>query len=245
MLKKGAIQQTEHQAGEFLSNIFLVGKRDGENRPVVNLRYLNQFIPYQHFKLESLFCLHKLLQEGDYMCKLDMKDAYFSVPLHQSSRNYVRFSWSGNLSEFLCLYFGLRTAPRIFTKLLKIPVSVLRRKNIRILIYLDDMLIMGQTMEEILLSRDTVNFLLQHLGFVLNLEKSILNPVQEIDFLRVTINYLKMCLSLPQVLKIQSQCQDVHAKGQVTVHKLTKLLGLLASTIQAVLPAQLNVRYLQ
>ena len=48
MLKKGAIQQTEHQVGKFLSNVFLVGKRDQGNRPVVNLRYLNQFIPYQH-----------------------------------------------------------------------------------------------------------------------------------------------------------------------------------------------------
>ena len=60
------------------------------------------------------------------------------------------------------------------------------------------MLIMGQTMEEILMSRDTVIFLLQLLGFVLNLEKSILNPVQEIGFLGVTINSLKMCLFLPQ-----------------------------------------------
>ena len=59
-----------------------------------------------------------------------------------------------------------------------------------------------------------------------------MTPVQEIEFLGVTINSLKMCLSLPQeVLKFQSQCQDVHAKGQVTVYKLTKLLGLLASTI--------------
>ena len=41
-------------------------------RPVVNLRYLNEFIPYQHFKMEGLFCLRELLQEGDYMCKLDM-----------------------------------------------------------------------------------------------------------------------------------------------------------------------------
>ena len=125
MLKKGTIQQTEHQAGEFLSNTFLVGKRDEGNWPVVNLRYLNQFIPYQHFKMEALFCLPELLQEGDYMCKLDLKDAYFSAPLHQSSRNYVRFSWSGNLYEFLCLSFSLGPAPRIFTKLLKIPVSVL------------------------------------------------------------------------------------------------------------------------
>ena len=198
MLKKGAIQQTEHQAGEFISNISLVGKRDGGNRPVVNLRYLNQFIPYQHFKMKGLFCLRELLQEEDYMCKVDMKDTYFSVPLHQSSRNYVSFSWSGSLYEFLCLYFGLGTAPRIFTKLPKIPVSVLRRINIRMVIYLDNMLIMGQTMEEILMSRDTVIFLLQHLGFVLNLEKSILNSVQEIEFLGVTINSLKMCLSLPQ-----------------------------------------------
>ena len=111
------------------------------------------------------------------MCKLDMKDAYFSAPLYQSSRNYVQFSWSGNLYEFLCFCFGLGPAPRIFTKLLKIPASVLRRINIWVVIYLDDMLIMVQTMEEILMSRDTVIFFLLHLGFVLNLEKSILNPV--------------------------------------------------------------------
>ena len=35
------------------------------------------------------------------------------------------------------------------------------------------MRIMGQTLEKILMSRDTVIFLLQHLGFVLNLEKNI------------------------------------------------------------------------
>ena len=55
MLKKGAIQQKQHEAEEFLSNIFLVGKRDGRNQPVVNSRYLNQLIPHQHFKLEVCF----------------------------------------------------------------------------------------------------------------------------------------------------------------------------------------------
>ena len=68
MLNKGAIQQTKHQTREFLSSIFLVGGKMEGNQPVVNLRYLNQFIPYQHFKIESLFCLRELLQEGDYIC---------------------------------------------------------------------------------------------------------------------------------------------------------------------------------
>ena len=56
-----------------------------------------------------------------------------------------------------------------------------------------------------------------------------------------------MCLSLLQkkLLKTQNQYQDIHAKGQVTVHKWTKLLGLLASTVQVVFPAHMNFRFLQ
>ena len=84
-------------------------------------------------------------------------------------------------------------------------------------------------MEEILMSRDNVIFPLQHLAFVLNLDKTILNPVQDVEFIGVTINSFKMCLYLPQekVLKIQ----DIHATGQVALHEFRKLLDLLASTI--------------
>ena len=92
------------------------------------------------------------------------------------------------------------------------------------------------------MSRDITIFLLQHLGFILNKEKSILNPVQEIEFLGLTVNSVKMALSLPEqrIKWIQDQCQDLFVKGLVTVLELTKLIDLLASTIQPVLPARLN-----
>ena len=106
------------------------------------------------------------------MCKLDLKDAYFSVPLNPASRKFVRFLWSGKLYEFFCLCFGLGPAPRIFTKLLKIRVLVLCRLNILIIIYLDGMLLIGHTIEETLMARDTVIFLLQQLGFVVNFKKN-------------------------------------------------------------------------
>ena len=93
MLEKGAICQTSHLKEEFLSNVFLLGKKGKENRPVISLKHLNQFIPYQHFKMEGFFCLREMLQKYNFMCKLDIKDTYFSVPLHQSSRKYVRFLW--------------------------------------------------------------------------------------------------------------------------------------------------------
>ena len=89
-----------------------------------------------------------------FMCKLDLKDTYFGVPLKRESRKYVRFQWEGTLYEFLCLCFGLGPASLIFTKILKIPILLLKRLQIRVIIYLDDMLLMSQTIEELLISRD-------------------------------------------------------------------------------------------
>ena len=181
------------------------------------------------------------------MCKLNLKDAYFSVPLNPASTKFVRFLCSGKLYEFLCLCFRLGPAPKFFTKLLKIPVSVLRRLNILIIIYLDDMLLIDHTIEETLVARDTVIFLLQPLGFVLNLKKLVLTPTQRIEFLGLTVDSLIMTLSLPEkkVSNVQKQCQELLQKTQVLILKLTKLTGLLSSTIQAVLPAQVNIKYLQ
>ena len=119
----------------------------GGQKPVMNLKQLNVYIPYCHFKMEGLQNLKYTLPKGDYMCKLDLKD-YFSVPFEKNSRQFVCFRWSGNLYEFLCFCFGLGPAPRIFTKLLKVPMTVLRRINIKIITYLDDMLLIGHSLEE-------------------------------------------------------------------------------------------------
>ena len=145
---------------------------------MIDLKYLHRFIPYRDVKMESSHCLKYVLQKGDHMCKIGLKDAYFSVPLHKDSRKLVLSLWARNLYEFLCLCFGLGPAPRIFTKLLKVPISVLRRLMISIIIYLDDLLVLGNSMSEIFTARDSVIFLLQHLGFVINLKKCVLDPVQ-------------------------------------------------------------------
>ena len=79
MLEKGAISKATPCKNQFLSTLFIVKKRDGGNRPVINLKRLNCYIPYQHFKMEGLHLIKDLLREGDYMVKLDLKDAYFSL----------------------------------------------------------------------------------------------------------------------------------------------------------------------
>ena len=65
----------------------------------------------------------------------------------------------------------------------KVPMAISRRIHIEILIYLGDILLIGHCLEELVMSRDTVIFLLQYLGFTINLKRSVLPPVQEIEFL--------------------------------------------------------------
>ena len=116
------IENLTQDPREFLSNL-LVSKKDGGNRPIINLKHFNEFIPYQHFKMEGLHLLKDMLQEGDYMCKIDLKDA------NPESRKFLRFLWQGNLYVFRCLCFWLGSAPLILTKLMKVPLSSLRHVN--------------------------------------------------------------------------------------------------------------------
>ena len=62
MLRKGAIQQAKSEHREFLSNLFLVCKKDGGHQPVINIKFLNSFTPYQHFKMEGIHLINDLLQ---------------------------------------------------------------------------------------------------------------------------------------------------------------------------------------
>ena len=92
-VEEGSHQKSSTSKGEFVSNLFLVKKKDGAQRPVINLKQLNGYIPNCPFKMEGLQNLKYMLQKGDYMCKLDLKDAYFSVLLDKNSRQFVCFCW--------------------------------------------------------------------------------------------------------------------------------------------------------
>ena len=83
LLKKGAIQEVSLSDQAFYSRLYLVPKKEGTYRPVIDLSSLNRFVPHVHFQTEGLHCLKTVLRKGDPMTSIDLKDAYFSVaPLH-------------------------------------------------------------------------------------------------------------------------------------------------------------------
>ena len=168
----------------FTSSIFLVPKSDGSWRPMVNLKPLNEHIISRHFKMESVRTAKSLLQREDWLVKLDLKDAYLT-PMHQEHQKFLKFRWHNQSWQFKVLPFGLSSAPYTFTKLMKLVVSLLRSLSIRMILYLDDMLIMTETPEEVSKHLATALDLLVGLGFVINIPKSSLTPKQRLEFLGI------------------------------------------------------------
>ena len=141
--------QAQPEADQFLSILFIVPKQGGSSRPVINLKGLNSFLQYNHFKMEGMHLLRDLVQPGDRLGKIDVKDAYFVIPNLIDHRKYLCFFWKDTLPELACLLFGLALAPRLFTKFLKPIVTLSRRADIRLIIYLYDLLFMHATQEKL------------------------------------------------------------------------------------------------
>jgi hypothetical protein len=126
MLAKRAIEQVMETADQWVGSLFLRPPKDGSMRPIFNLKKLNGFVRYQHFKMENIGMLRDMLQEGDWMVKIDLKDAYFTVPMAEGTRKFLRFRWGGGETfQFRVAPFGLDPIPRVFTKILTPIVAML------------------------------------------------------------------------------------------------------------------------
>lgn len=114
MLHKGAIERVDPRKPGFYSTFFPVPKKDGCQRPVLNLNGLNKVVWVKTFKMQTLQSIISHLPRGDWLASLDLKDAYFHVPIRAQHRPFLRFEFLGQVFQFkvlptdagqLCLQF--------------------------------------------------------------------------------------------------------------------------------------------
>jgi hypothetical protein len=178
-------------------------------------------------KYTLLDMVRTLLRPADYLMKLDLQDAYFMVPIHEQHKKYLRLAFEGRTYEFQSLPFGLSSAPRAFTKLLKPVVAVLRSSGIRIVIYLDDILVMHQSAMELVNIFNMVLTLLRNLGFLVKMEKCSLHPTQELVFLGALLNSKTMTIAVPpeKLTHLQKECTSVALRDVCSMHELAVIIG--------------------
>ena len=127
------------------------------------------------------------------MASIDLTDAYYTVPVAVEHRKYLRFFWRNRLFQYTCLPNGLASAPRYFTKLLKPVYSTLRSQGyLNVGYIIDDSYLQGGSKTECRNNILTTLNLFESLGFLINHEKSVLQPCQKLAFLGFILDSVDM-----------------------------------------------------
>ena len=212
LLNKGVIVESPRSQGEFVSSIFLRLKKNGvDYRMILNLKELNKFNVYRHFKMDSLKTVTDLMTQGCYMASVDIKDAYYAVPIATEHQKCLKFRWRDKLYQYTCLPNGLASAPRIFTKLLKPVFNILRQKGYLSSSYIDDFYLQGATYGECHDNVQETVMLLEDLGFPIHNEKSVLIPSQVLTFLGFVLNSVTITvqLTISRKQKLKTSCLNL------------------------------------
>ena len=117
---------------------FLIKKKSGEPRLVVDCRALNKQTERIHFPLPNIDDQLSRLGDSTMFITLDLSMGYLQVPLTKEARAKTAFITSDNTGEFTRMVFGLMNAPFYFSKLMPKVLNPLKDENV--LFYLDDLL---------------------------------------------------------------------------------------------------------
>ncbi len=249
LLRKEAIEVVpphERESG-FYSRYFIVPKKDGGLRPIIDLRQLNHSVSQLKFKMLTLRQVVSQIRSKDWFVTIDLKDAYFHVSIRPCHRKFLRFAFGGKAYQYRVLPFGLALSPRTFTKVVDAVLAPLRLQGIRILNYIDDWLILAQSEMEAARHRDVVLAHMKQLGLRLNAKKSVLSPVQRTTYLGVVWNSTMMQarMSPARIESIFTSVKRVREGQSLTVKQFQRLLGLMAAASNVIPVGLLYMRPLQ
>ncbi|KAI2650711.1 Transposon Ty3-G Gag-Pol polyprotein [Labeo rohita] len=127
----------------FYSRYFIVPKKDGGLRPILDLRLLNLSVMRLKFKMLTVNQALSQIRSEDWFVMIDLKDAYFHVSILPQLRKFLRFAFRGEAYQYRVLPFGLALSPRTFTKCVDAALAPLRLRGIHILNFIDNWLIFG------------------------------------------------------------------------------------------------------
>ncbi|KAJ2937386.1 hypothetical protein O0L34_g16570 [Tuta absoluta] len=146
-----------------------------------------------------------------------------------------------------CLPFGLSTAPIAFARISNWIASQLRKKGIRVIVYLDDFLLVNQSAQRL---KEDVSFTVQfltNLGWKVNFQKSVLTPTQDLEFLGIgwNTNLDQKYIPLKKITSLKTELSSLIESRVWDWHQAKSILGSLNFVGFVVPLGQLHCRRIQ
>ena len=229
LLEMGVIEIVPPGRKVYENYIFCIQKPSGKKRVIFDMKKLNVQIKLPKLKMFKFSFAYEDLIKNSWACKIDLSNAYWHIAVNINFRHYLAFKFNGKTYQWKAMPFGLKTAPYLFCKLMGIFVKHIRMKfNIILFYYMDDIFIVGPSLEETRLQTRRVVSELQAAGFTVNFEKSKLEPVQIIEFIGVKID-LRLKVLAPSEDNIKACIKKVKKFKSHKVEKLVNLQSVIGS----------------
>jgi hypothetical protein len=148
-----------------------------------------------------------------YLAKIDLREAYRSIPVHKSCFGFTGLQWqflNNDSATYMFdsrLPFGASLSCKIFQSLTDAIVRMLKCRNIISIGYVDDFMIVCDSLDSCTSALKTIIDLVESLGLTVN-EDKVAGPSQKLIFLGVEVDCRRRTLSLPpkKLLELSSWC---------------------------------------
>ncbi|XP_036139609.1 uncharacterized protein LOC118644672 [Monomorium pharaonis] len=178
----------ERAATEYVNPLVVVIKKSGDIRLCLDARELNKRMCNDHDQPPTIDEVFRRIGSRRFFSTLDVARAFWQIPLESQSAKYTGFKFDNQTYVFKRMPFGLKTAGASFTRAIRKALG--DECDSFTIIYLDDVLIASDTLEEHLYHINFVLKKLEDVGFRLNKSKcEFMKP--EIKFLGHTFNEIR------------------------------------------------------
>ena len=150
-----------------MNSLVIVHKANGKLRICIDPRDLNKAIKRQHFQLPSAEELFAQISGAKYFAKLDMSNAYWQIKIDEESSKLLTFNTPFGRYKFLRLPFGIHSASEICQQQISQVIEGIAKATI----LQEDIIVWGNTREELHQSLNEVLYRVQKSGVKLNFPK--------------------------------------------------------------------------
>lgn len=182
-------------------------------------------------KYESL--RDALLLRARVATKLDLQAAFRHVAIAEHHREYFGFVVDGRVYRYTCLPFGSNWSPALYARLLQPAIDQIRKLGIKVIWYVDDILVVSNSREELDAALVRVMQILAQHGWKIAADKTFCHAYTTIPFLGLLVSLSgdgnSSSLSIPRAKRDRTvaELQDMLRCNYASVHTLQKVTGRL------------------
>ncbi|KAA6398168.1 MAG: hypothetical protein EZS28_006302, partial [Streblomastix strix] len=183
-LKENIVTSIRKEQIKWYNPAFMIKKAKGKWRKILDAKALNKQIAYFHFKMHDSIEEKQTIKLGDWGTSLDRSSAFHHLIVQIESQPYLVFEFQNNNNTYRAMLFGTKHSPIYFAIAMEPIMRQVRMKiEIKIINYIDDILLLHQNKEYQKNMTHEVIDTLKYFWFTINIEKSETEPKQTVIFL--------------------------------------------------------------